>query len=142
MDLLRQLQLETDGHALRSGGWPIENGQRAGIETTCYALMALGGDHASTRLKAIDVLLRTQNSDGSWPAFEGDDPEGCWTTAIAAITLRFAQSPIGPIEKALGWLLENNGREDHWLWKWKFRTVDRAVQLIRTSTDGPGFPAL
>jgi hypothetical protein len=129
MDLLRQLQLEIERRALRSGGWPIGNSQTVGIETTCYALMALGGDQEPTRQKAIDVLLRTQNSDGSWPAFEGDDPEGCWTTAIATITLRFAQSPIAPIKKALRWLLDNNGREGHWLWKWKFRTVDRAVQF-------------
>ena len=129
MDLLRQLQLEIERRALRSGGWPIGNGQRAGIETTCYALMALGGDQEPTRQKAIDVLLRTRNPDGSWPAFEGDDPEGSWTTALAAITLRFAQSPMAPIEEALHWLLDNNGREGHWLWKWKFRTVDRGVQF-------------
>jgi hypothetical protein len=128
MDLLRQLQSEIETRTLRRGGWPIGNSQRAGIETTCYALMALG-DQEPTRQKTIDVLLRTQNSGGSWPAFEGDDPEGCWTTALAAITLRFAQSPMAPIEKALRWLLDNNGREGHWLWKWKFRTVDRAVQF-------------
>src|SRR5262249_16204381 len=105
MDLLRQLRSEIERRALRSGGWPIGNSDRAGIETTCYALIALGGDQEPTRQKAIDVLLRTQNSDGSWPAFEGDDLEGCWTTAIATITLRFAQSPMAPIEKALHWLL-------------------------------------
>jgi hypothetical protein len=69
--------------------------------------MALASDHAPARRKPIDVLLRTQNPDGSWPAFEGDDPERCWTTALAPITLRFAQAPMAPAERALRWLLDN-----------------------------------
>jgi squalene cyclase len=129
MDLLREIQTEIEAHSLSRGGWSTGSGGSAAIETTCYALMALAKDQEPVRRKAIDVLIRTQNTDGSWPAFEGDDPEGCWTTAIATITLRFTQSSMAPIGKALRWLLVNNGREGHWLWKWKFRTVDRAVQF-------------
>jgi hypothetical protein len=129
MELLNDLRLEIARRALRTGGWPNGNDRRAAIEPTCYALMALGGGQRPADRKAIDVLLRTQNPDGSWSAFEGDDPLGCWTTALAAITLRFAQSPPAPVEKALRWLLVDKGREGHWLWKWKFRTVDRAVQF-------------
>ena len=91
--------------------------------------MALGGDQEPVRRNAIDVLLRTQNPDGSWAAFEGDDPEGCWATALAVITLRFSKTPTGPDEKALRWILDNKGREGHWLWRWKFRMVDRAVRF-------------
>ena len=90
--------------------------------------------------RAIHLLLRTQNPDGSWPAFEGDDPEGCWTTALAGIALRFMRSPSGPVEKALCWLLNNKGREGHWFWKWKFRTVDRAVQFDPEKYGWPWFP--
>ena len=129
MGLLREIQTEIEARSLSRGGWSTGNRGSPAIETTCYALMALGGDQGRAYRKAIDVLVRTQNPDGSWSAFEGDDPEGCWTTALAAITLRLAQSRTTPIEKALRWLLNNNGREGHWLWKWKFRTVDRAVQF-------------
>src|SRR3989442_1615909 len=103
----RDLQAEIEKRALSTGGWPSGNGDRAGIETTCYALMALGDSQGPARQKAIDLLLRTQNLDGSWPAFEGDDPEGCWATSLAVIALRFAQSPSARIEKGLRWLLEN-----------------------------------
>src|SRR5262245_11224747 len=129
MGLLRDLQLEIGKHSLPAGGWPSGHGQKAVIETTCYALMALADDRRFARQNAIDLLLRTQNPNGSWPAFEGDDPEGCWTTALAMIALRYAQSSTAPVDKALRWLLNNRGREGHWLWKWKFRTVDRAVHL-------------
>ena len=45
-----------------------------------------------------------------------------------------------PIEKALRWLLNNQGREGHWFWKWKFRTVDRAVQFNPDKYGWPWFP--
>src|SRR5438093_3662800 len=126
---LRDLRSEIERRSLSSGGWPSGNGPTAGVESTCYGLIALHDHHAPAREKAINLLLRTQNRDGSWPAFEGDDQEGCWVTALAVMTLRFVQSPTSPVEKALHWLLNNKGREGHWLWKWKFRTVDRRLQV-------------
>jgi hypothetical protein len=128
-------------HSLPTGGWPSGKGRCAGIETTCYALMALGSDQGPVRRGAIDVLLRTQNKDGSWPAFEGDDPEGCWTTGLVVITLRFARSPAAPVEKALRSLADNKGREGNWFWKWKFKTVDRAVQFNPDKYGWSWFPA-
>jgi hypothetical protein len=110
------------------------------METTCYALMALHDRQTSACDRAIDLLVRTQNPDGSWPAFEGDDPEGGWTTALAAIALRFVRFPSAPLEKALRWLLKYQGREGHWFWKWKFRTVDRAVQFNPEKYGWPWFP--
>ena len=107
--LLRGLRSEIERRSLSSGGWPSQNVPAAGVESTCYGLMALHDHNAPAREKVIDLLLRTQNRDGSWPAFEGDDHEGCWVTALAAMTLRFAQSPTSPIEKALHWLLNNKG---------------------------------
>src|SRR5438094_5323213 len=102
--------------------------------------MALHDRHAPACDRAINLLLRTQNPDGSWPAFEGDDPEGCWTTALAAIALRFMRSPSAPLQKALCWLLNYEGREGHWFWRWKFRTVDRAVQFNPEKYGWPWFP--
>jgi hypothetical protein len=128
MGLLRKIQLEIEERSLSRGGWASGNGRAATVETTCYALMALRDDQSPARDKAVDQLMRTQNPDGSWPAFEGDDQKGCWTTSLALIALRFlrlsADSP-----KGFEWLLNNKGREGHWLWKWKFRTLDRAVQF-------------
>ena len=88
---MEELQSEIEKRSLSGGGWPSGNGGRAGIETTCYALMALRGHQGRVRQKAMDLLLSTQNPDGSWPAFEGDDPEGCWATSLAVIALRVVQ---------------------------------------------------
>src|SRR5947209_779491 len=92
MGLLRDIQAEIETRCLSSGGWARGNGSRAGIETTCYALMALHDRQGPARDNAIDFLLRIQNRDGSWPAFDGDDPEGCWTTTLGLIVLRFINS--------------------------------------------------
>ena len=102
--------------------------------------MALHDGQSPARDLAMDLLVKTQNPDGSWPAFEGDDPEGCWTTALATIALRFLGSPSAQLEKSLRWLLENEGREGHWFWKWKFRTTDRAVQFNPDKYGWPWFP--
>src|SRR6266516_5082495 len=91
MGLCSDLQSEIEKRSLSIGGWPTGNGRTAGIETTCYALMALGDYYGPARQQAID-LLRTQNPDGSWPAFDGDDPNGCWVTSLAVIALRFLQA--------------------------------------------------
>jgi hypothetical protein len=88
----------------------------------------------------MDLLVRLQNPDGSWPAFEGDDPEGCWTTALATIALHFTGATSARLEKSVRWLLNNKGREGHWFWKWKFRTVDRAVQFNPDKYGWPWFP--
>src|SRR5207245_1955483 len=140
MGLLEDIQAELEERTLPTGGWASESGSRATVETTCYVLMALHDRTGPARNSAIDFLLRVRNQDGSWPAFEGDDPEGCWTTALAAIALLFVRSPSAPLERALHWLLNDKGREGHWFWKWKFRTVDRAVQFNPEKYGWPWFP--
>lgn len=140
MGLLRDLQAEIGRRKLSTGGWASVNGIRASIETTCYALMALRDDQGPARDEGIDLLLRTQHPDGSWPAFEGDDPEGCWTTSLAVIALRFVHAPSEHGERTRRWLLHSKGRESHWFWKWKFRTADRAVQFNPDKYGWPWFP--
>lgn len=140
MDLLSDLHVAIEKRSLPTGGWASGKGRAAGIETTCHALMALAGDQGSVRQKAIDVLSRAQNPDGSWPAFEGDDPEGCWTTALALIAFRCLGLSREPVHKAVRWLLDNKGREGHWFWKWKFRIADRAVQFNPDKYGWPWFP--
>ena len=140
MGTLEHLQVEIEKHCLPDGGWSSRSSRGEGIETTCFALMALDGRPSVARDRGIKLLFRTQNPDGSWPAFEGDDPEGCWTTALVAIALRFIGAPTAPIEKSTRWLLHSKGREGHWFWKWKFRTVDRAVQFNPDKYGWPWFP--
>jgi squalene cyclase len=140
MGLLEDIQAEIEKRCLPSGGWASGNGRRAGIETTCYALMTLRDRPSRARDHAMDLLLRTQNPDGSWPAFDGDDNEGCWTTALAVIALHLTDVPSAPLEKSIRWLLTFKGREGHWFWRWKFRTVDRAVQFNPDKYGWPWFP--
>ena len=140
MGILEHVRVQIERCCLSGGGWASGNGRRAGIETTCYAVMALHERESPARDHAMDLIRRTQNPDGSFPAFEGDDPKGCWTTALAAITLRFTGARSAQIEKSLRWLLDSKGREGHWFWKWKFRTVDRAVQFNPDKYGWPWFP--
>jgi hypothetical protein len=138
MGLLQRIQTELEKRCLPGGGWASGSGTRAGVETTCYAVMALSD--GSCRDEAVELLLKIQNPNGSWSAFEGDDPEGCWTTALVAITLRFRGTPSASLDKSTRWLLNHKGREGHWFWKWKFRTADRAVQLDPDKYGWPWFP--
>src|SRR5881296_717878 len=105
----QDIQAEIESRSLPKGGWASGNGSRASVETTCYGLMALHDRRGVVRDNAIDFLLRIRNRDGSWPAFDGDDAEGCWTTALALIALRFANSELTDFEKSTSWLLLNKG---------------------------------
>ena len=97
MGLHRDVQSEIEKRRLPSGGWASGKGRQAAIETTCYGLIALADGQQSVRQSAIDFLVRTKNPDQSWPAFEGDDPEGSWTTSLVSIALRFVSSPLAPV---------------------------------------------
>ena len=66
MGPLKRVQEEIQKRSLHAGGWTSGSGRRAGIETTCYALMALYDRQALACDRAINLLLRTQNPDGSW----------------------------------------------------------------------------
>src|SRR6266852_2363080 len=80
------------------------------------------------RARAHSRFFRTRTAD--WPAFTGDEPEGCWTTALAVLSLMAAAGP-GMNRRARGiqWLLNSQGREANWLWRWKLRAIDNKVQF-------------
>src|SRR5438046_10498330 len=101
--------------------------------------MALNDRQAPVCDRAINLLLRTQHPDGTWPAFEGDDPEGCWTTALALVALPFASISPTRFDDSLGSILNTRGREGQWPCNWKFRTVDRHVQFDPDKYGWPGF---
>ena len=115
--------------ALPNGGWASGGGRAANVEATCLALVALRDARGPIYEKGRRLLEGLRNIDGSWPAFAGDDPEGCWTTSLAVIVLNALQPRPHAVEKALSWLLRNKGREGHWLWNLKFRLADRNVRF-------------
>lgn len=57
------------------------------------------------------------------------DTEGSWVTALAISTLNIINDRSDAREKAFRWMVATRGREGHWLWKWKFKTVDRQVSF-------------
>ena len=83
-------------------------------------------------------LIHWQNQDGSWPAFVGDR-DGSWVTALAVLTLSINNGISPIVERAVHWLIEHNGREAHWLWRWKFKLVDTQA---RVDPDKYGWPWL
>jgi squalene cyclase len=90
--------------------------------------------------RAQDFLLHTQNPNGSWPVFPGDDQEGGWVTSLAVMSL-FDLVPAIPARlKGLHWLMSCVGRESNWFWKWKFRTADRHVRFDPDKYGWPWFP--
>src|ERR1035438_445921 len=72
-----------------TGGWGYQGyqGNQDSVESTCYAILALRQHRSFKLTRAPQALLGLQNEDGSWPAFAGDEPEGCWTTALAVLSL-------------------------------------------------------
>ncbi len=121
--------LETLGANQQSCGTWGYRGTQDSVESTCLAILALR-QHPSIRLvRATQALLGLQNGDGSWPAFTGDGPEGCWTTALAVLSLMGTGQAAKHLASGVRWLLNARGREANWLWRWKLRTFDNQVQF-------------
>lgn len=111
-----------------AGAWAFGASQDA-VEPTCLAILALRHQPSAHLERALDKIENLQNKDGSWPAFIGDDPEGCWTTALAVLSLMAAQRRTKRMVGGIQWLLNARGREANWFWRWKLRTVDNKVQF-------------
>jgi hypothetical protein len=123
------------GRQLPSGGWNYLSSPQTSVEATSLAVMALGSEVPKASKPAVAELLRLQRPDGSWPAFLGDT-EDSWTTPLAVCALKLNE--IGAArERAFRWLIKERGREGHWFWRWKFKTVDRDV---RFDPDKYGWP--
>jgi hypothetical protein len=123
---------------LARGGWSYFDSNQVGIEPTCLAMLALSRHTGSHR--EVQKLLEWQNSDGSWPAFVGDG-EGSWTTALALSTINILGGDNDAAgDKAAQWLLGTRGREGHWLWRWKFKLVDRQVRFDPDKFGWPWMP--
>jgi hypothetical protein len=126
--LIRTLQEILESRQNRGGEWGFVADQDA-VEPTCFVILALRHQSSVYVERALDALGNLQNKDGSWPAFVGDEPEGCWTTALVVLSLMAARHDSGRVNRGIQWLLEARGREANWLWRWKLRTVDNNVQF-------------
>jgi hypothetical protein len=136
-DLLARLihsQLSTGGWSY--GRWSLQ----AALEPTCLALLSLRSSASAARERGLQFLLKAQHPNGSWPAFDADDQEGSWVTALAVICLVHCAEVTPAIERGMKWLLSSKGREAHWLWKWKFRTTDTRVRFDPDKFGWPWMP--
>jgi len=113
--------------------------RQAAIEPTCFAYLALRSDPVYASRLDPDALLKTQLAEGGWPAFPGDT-EPSWTTALAINALGFYENGAAARSKGIEWLLNARGREAHWLWKWKFRWIERAAPIDPEKFGWPWMP--
>jgi hypothetical protein len=109
-------------------GWSHEAIQQA-TEPTCLAILALRRERTTELEGAVRNLVRSQHTDGSWPALAGDEQTGCWVTALAAITLMIVGRESAGLASAIRWLIQARGREANWFWRWKFQTLDNHVEF-------------
>jgi hypothetical protein len=136
--ILSTLLAELSLRQLPCGGWAaLASSSQPAIEPTCYSALALGSAPVGDIVRAQNFLLITQNPNGSWPVFPGDDLEGGWVTSLAVMALRDLVLAIPARLQGFHWLLNCAGKESNWFWKWKFRTADRHV---RFDPDKYGWP--
>jgi hypothetical protein len=140
--ILSNLFAEVALRQLPCGGWAaLRSSAQPAIEPSCYCALALSSAVSTSHAeRAFEFLLQSQNQNGSWPVFAGDDQEGAWTTALVLITLRDLPAAIPARLKGFGWLMNFAGRESNWLWNWKFRTADRHVRFDPEKFGWPWFP--
>jgi len=139
--VLSTLLAELALRQLPCGGWAaLASSSQPAIEPTCYSALALGSVPAGDIEHAQDFLLHTQNPNGAWPVFPGDDQEGGWVTSLAVMALRDTASAIPARLQGFHWLLNCAGKESNWFWKWKFRTADRHVRFDPDKYGWPWFP--
>src|SRR3954467_815881 len=79
-------------------------------ESTCLAILALRRERTTELEVAVRNLVKSQHTDGSWPAFAGDEQTGCWVTALAAITLMIVGRETAGLTSAICWLIDAKGR--------------------------------
>ena len=126
---------------LPCGGWATRaSSSQAAIEPTCYSALVLDSAPMSHAGRAQEFLLRSQNPNGSWPAFAGDDQDGAWVTSLALISLADQPAAVSARLKGFEWLMNSAGQESNWFWNWKFRTADRQVRFDPDKFGWPWFP--
>ena len=139
--VLSTLLAELAQRQLPCGGWAaLASSSQPAIEPTCYSALVLSSAPVGDIERARNFLLHTQNPNGSWPVFPGDDQGGGWITSVAVMALRDVVSAIPARMRGFHWLLNCAGKESNWFWKWKFRTADRHVRFDPDKYGWPWFP--
>ena len=135
--VLSSLLAELALRQLPCGGWAaLASSSQPAIEPTCYSALALDSVPVGDIARAQDFLLRTQNPNGSWPVFPGDDQEGGWITSLVVMALRDLVPAIPARLQGLYWLLNCAGKEANWFWKWSF--VLPIATFVSTQTNMAG----
>src|SRR6185437_10753390 len=111
-----------------SGGWSYFHSAQTSVEATALAALALGPEMPRIAERAVDHLRNLQRPDGGWPAFSGDS-ESSWTTPLVFCALNLRNDSFGARRRAFEWLVRQRGREGHWFWRWRYKTVDRNVRF-------------
>jgi len=139
--VLSSLLAELIVRQLPCGGWAaMGSSSQPALEPTCFAALALGSFPGRAVERAQELLLHTQNPNGSWPAFAGDDTDGAWVTSLAVMALHDVVPAIPARLQGVHWLMSCAGKESNWFWKWKFRTADRHVHFDPDKFGWPWFP--
>lgn len=128
MATLEALRLRLEARQDPNGGWGFQGAQVA-LEPTCLAVLALLRASSVQADKGLRWIRNHRNCDGSWPAFADDDFSGCWTTSLALLALLSAGQQGRETRDAVIWLISDLPREAHWIWRWRFRTVDTRVSF-------------
>jgi hypothetical protein len=102
--VIRTSQAILESRQSRGGAWGFVANQDA-VEPTCFVILALRHQPSAYVERALDVLENLENKDGSWPAFLGDDLEGCWTTALVVLTLLATRHKSVRVHRGIQWLL-------------------------------------
>lgn len=86
-------------------------------------------------------LLQEQLADGAWSALDPSQPSNTYHTALALLALRYCGGDhTASVGRGLDWLINAQPAEAHWLWKWKFRLVDRQVRFDPEKFGWPWVP--
>ena len=87
-------------------------------------------------------MLLTRLAAGAWAAVPPEAPHTAFHTAFALLALRMAadQPANTATERGLHFLAHLQPAEKHWLWKWKFRLVDRRVKFDPGKYGWPWIP--
>jgi hypothetical protein len=126
---------------LANGGWPaLSSSSQAALEPSALAYIALVPELDPADDRAGEFFLRSQNPNGSWPTFFGDDHEGSWATSLVVTALRDNVEAIPQRLRGIDWLAHSAGEESNWRWKWKFRTTDRHVRFDPDKFGWPWIP--
>ena len=91
---------------------------------------------------ALTPPLHSELATGAWTTGLPEAPPNAFHSALSLLVLRTltAGAAEAAAERALSFLTDVHPAETHWLWKWKFRLVDRHVKFDPAKYGWPWIP--